>query len=69
MTMDKNNQENLFSVENIDILIALSKSYGNDFDFGKHIRTQFRNSSLAKTLHNDETLGKEIRKILPKFQK
>jgi hypothetical protein len=55
---------NLFSVENLEVLKALTNSNGNDADLGGKVRQLFRLDSFVKAIPNDYQLGEEIRKTV-----
>ena len=58
--MDKN----LFSEENLPVLMALQKSMPNNMEFGRELRKSFRDFPFVMAMHNDQDLGREVRKIL-----
>jgi len=59
-----NTQKNIFSEENLPVLIALQKSLPNNIEFGKELRKSFRDFTFVTAFPNDQDLGREVRKIL-----
>lgn len=63
--MDKN----LFSEENLPILMALQKSLPNNIEFGRTVRKSFRDFPFVSALPNDQDLGRQVRSILMERKK
>jgi len=61
--------KNIFSSDNIELLNQISKSFPNDFDFGRQIRKSFPKDIIVISLSNDGVLGNEVRKNLINPQK
>lgn len=55
-----------FLEENLEELKKLEVSYPNNMEFGNNLRRLYSNDKFIISIHNDQDLGKEVRKLIKK---